>query len=105
MVVIDGQGDLVGVEGTVEELAENTATLYAAILQHVIEEGEERGSRDATIAVIEVLTEAMLRTVMDLIEDEEGVESILSACRTIAETGVIDKSRYKMVLEGSGAIS
>ena len=104
MVVIDGQGDLVGVEGTVEELAENTATLYAAILQHVIAEGEERGSRDAAIVVIEVLTEAMLRTVMDLIEDEEGTESIIAACRTIAETGVIDKSAYKIV-KGEGVIS
>lgn len=104
MVVIDGQGDLVGIEGTVDELAENTAALYATVLQHVIEEGEERGSRDAAIVVIEALTEAMLRTVMDLIEDEEGVESILSACRTIAETGVIDKSAYK-IFGREGAIS
>ena len=104
MVAIDGQGDLVGVEGTVDELTENTATLYATILQHVIEEGEERGDRDAAIVVIEVLTEAMLRTVMDLIEDEEGVESILRACRTIAETGAINMSAYK-ILKGEGVIS
>lgn len=96
MVIIDGQGDLVGVEGTVDELAENTAALYATVLQHVIEEGEERGDRDAAIVVIEVLTEAMLRTVMDEIEDEEGTESIINACKTIGETGVLDMSRYKV---------
>ena len=104
MVMIDRQGELVGIEGTVEELTENAATLYATILQHVIEEGEERGDRDAAIVVIEVLTEAMLRTVMDLIEDEEGTESIIAACRTIAETGVIDKSAYKIV-KGEGVMS
>lgn len=104
MVMIDKQGELVGIEGTVEELTENAATLYATILRHVIEEGETRKEGTAANVVIEVLTEAMLRTVMDEIEDEEGTESIINACKTIGETGVLDMSRYKTV-KGEGVMS
>ena len=104
MVMIDKQGELVGIEGTVEELTENAATLYATILRHVIEEGGTRKEGTAAKAVIEALTEAMLRTVMDEIEDEEGTESIIIACKTIGETGVLDMSRYKTV-RGEGVMS
>lgn len=104
MVMIDKQGELVGIEGTVEELTENAATLYATILRHVIEEGETRKEGTAAKAVIEALTEAMLRTVMDEIENEEGTESIINACKTIGEAGVLDMSRYKTV-RGEGVMS
>lgn len=104
MVMIDRQGELVGIEGTVEELTENAATLYATILKHVIEEGETRKEGTAARALIEALTEAMLRTVMDEIEDEEGTESIINACKTIGETGVLDMKRYK-AMKAEGVMS
>lgn len=104
MVMIDRQGELVGIEGTVEELTENAATLYATVLRHVIEEGDAREEGVVARGVIEALTEAMLRTVMDEIEDEEGTESIINACKTIGETGVLDMSRYKTV-RGEGVMS
>jgi len=96
MVMIDGDGELRGIEGTVEELCENAATLYATVIQHVIEEGIERGSEDTAYVLIGVLTEASIRTAMDLIEDGRAREEIINACRTIGETGVINEVNYKM---------
>lgn len=95
MVYIDRQGDLVGIEGSVEELSENVATLYTTILRHVIEEGRNTNERVGYM-VVEVLTEAMLRTVMEMVEDEKSIESIISACKTIGETGHIDMKQYKI---------
>lgn len=95
MVMIDKNGDLVGVEGTVEELCENVATLYATVIQHVIDEGKEKGD-DMGYTVVEVMTEATIRTVMDLVEDEAGVEKIVNACRTVGETGVTEESQYRL---------
>lgn len=96
MVMIDGDGELRAIEGTVEELSENAATLYATVIQHVIEEGRERGSEDTAYVLTGVLTEASIRTVMDLIEDERARDEIIRACRTIGETGVINEVNYRM---------
>lgn len=101
MVIINDRGELEGIEGTVSELVENSAVLYATVLRHVIE--DNAGSRGARL-LTEVLTEAWIRTVMDLLENEESKESIVAACQTVGETGVIKEAQYKVTVS-EGAVS
>ena len=101
MVIINEAGELEGIEGTVSELVENSAVLYATVLRHVIEDNDM--SSGAKV-LLEVLTEAWIRTVMDLLENEESKESIVAACKTVGETGVIKETQYKVTVS-EGAVS
>lgn len=102
MVMIDKDGELYGIEGTVEELCENTATLFATVMQHVI---EDSGNKEAAYLMVEVLTSATALTVIDLLEDEKAKEAIEKACVTVGQTKGIDKSRYKAALSSEGVMS
>ena len=101
MVIINDRGELEGIEGTVSELVENSAVLYATVLRHVREDHE----RSTGMQVLtEVLTEAWIRTVMDLLESEDMKVSVIAACKRVGETGVIEDFRYKANI-GEGVVS
>ena len=101
MVIINDKGELEGIEGTVSELAENSAVLYATVLRHVRE--DNAGSRGARL-LTEVLTEAWIRTVMELMTDEESSEAIIRACKTVGETGYLSAGTYKVTVD-EGVVS
>lgn len=106
MVIINQSGELEAIEGTVNELCENAATLFAAVLTHVRKEAEEHPAKETSAVVLaEVLTEAFIRTVMDLMGEDEWIEPIVKACATVGETGHISEGQYKVAYNEDGMMS
>lgn len=107
MVIINKDGELEAIEGTVNELCENAATIFAAVLTHVREEAEanEGAKKKSGQVPAEVLMEAFIRTILDLMEEEEWTEPIIKACKTIGETGVVKEDGYKVVYNEDGMMS
>lgn len=106
MVIINRDGELEAIEGTIDELCENAATIFAAVLTHIKEAVEEDGEKKKSALVLaEVLTEAAIRTVMDLMEEDEWTEPIVKACKTIGETGHISEGQYKVAYNEDGMMS
>lgn len=106
MVIINRDGELEAIEGTVDELCENAATIFAAVLTHIKGAvGEDGEKKKSALVLAEVLTEAAIRTVMDLMEEDEWTEPIIKACATVGETGVVKEDRYKVVYSEEGMMS
>ena len=101
MIVIDDDDNLVEVEGTLDQLCGDAATLCAIILASILK-SDDMG--DSKYDLTEQVTEAMIRTVMNAIKDEDGIERIVNACRTIGITGKVSHVKY-VIREGRGVVS
>lgn len=98
MIYIDEDGDLKQVEGTAEDLCSNAATILAMVMDYA---EENASSEEVKTAIISGLTEATLRTVMDLCESEAVDAGVIEACKTVGATGRIEN----IVIKGKEGIA
>ena len=96
MVRIDADGRVNEISGSVEELCANAGGILSVVIRHIL---EKYGNEDVGYESVEVMMEATLQMVMNMIDNERGVESIRIACQTIGATGAMEKSTYK-IMEG-----
>ena len=102
MVVIGNDGEVKKAGGSIEEILSGAAKMIAMTYSYLME--SDSVSEGLKGQMIDALTEAILKTVIEMCGDEEITGSIIRACKTVGESNgeVLDEftTRYKITEGG-----